>query len=79
MPLLLIGAMAVAIAYFSPRAANIIAGLITFGFIVPFYTFGGGAFIWAITTLFGLNIPFIICCIGGLAIGSALAHFILSE
>jgi len=79
MPLLLVAAIAIAIAYFSPRAANIIAGLITFGFIVPFYTFGGGTFIWTITTLCGLSIPYIICCFGGLIIGSLLAMAIYSE
>ena len=79
MPLLLVAAITLTISYFTPRAANILAGLITFGFIVPFYTFAGGTFIWAITTLFGLSIPYIICCFGGLIMGSLLAMAIYSE
>lgn len=77
MPLLLLFATTIAISYFAPKAANILAGILTFGLIIPFYTFAGGAFFWAISTLLNLHTPYIICCFLGLIIGSLITKFII--
>lgn len=59
-----------ALGYFFPRATNVAACLITFGFIVPLFVVGMGAFGYLLTAVFtDANLSFVTCCgvFGGLA------------
>lgn len=80
MPLLALFGAVLAFGYLFPRAAEKGAYLLTFGFIVPFFLFGGGAFAWSAVGIFtSWNLSYLTCCgLFGVPIAALFAHFILS-
>lgn len=52
MPLIIVAIIALAISYFFPSLANVLAWILTLAFIIPFCTFAGGTFVWAIANIF---------------------------
>lgn len=51
MPLLIIFGLVILLGIFAPGLANTLAWLITIAFTIPFFTFIGGTFAWAIINL----------------------------
>lgn len=79
MHLLVVLAVAIAISAVAPRLADALAAVVTFGFILPFFTFGGGGMAWAVLTLMGVPVPFLACCaLFGLPMGVLMARFVYS-
>lgn len=80
MSIFVLFAGAVALSVVAPKLADTLGGIITFAFLLPFFTFGGGAFLWAVTGIFGMDLPYILCClVGGLPLGLLVARIIYSD
>jgi hypothetical protein len=78
--LLLVGLASVVFAAFAPRAADVGAWIITLGFILPFFTFGGASFAWGVALLTGHELPFTVCLsFFGLPLGLGLTAYILKD
>lgn len=52
MPLIIVVLLALFIPFLFPRLATAITWLLTLAFIIPFFTFAGGTFVWAIVNIF---------------------------
>lgn len=80
MPFLIGVAVVLALGYFFPRATNVAAYFITFGFLVPLFVVGAGSLGWAFTGLFtDLHLSFLTCCgLFGAPMGLLVAHSVLS-
>ena len=79
MPFLVVG-LAMALSFFFPRAANAAAWLITLGFILPFFAFGGGTLIWGIAAILGHAPSWWSCvALGGLPLGLLVSRSVLSD
>lgn len=52
MPLIILMLVALAISFLFPGLARALAWLITLAFIIPFFTFIGGTFAWAVANIF---------------------------
>ena len=68
-----------------PRVADVLAWLLTLGFIIPFFTFAGGTLVWAFLNIFTAGAFFNVsawqgCCgFIGLPMGLMLAYSILAD
>ena len=70
---------------FFPQLANVLAWLLTLGFIVPFFTFAGGSLAWVFLNIFTVgaffnaDAWFFCCAFGGLPAGLFMAWYILAD
>lgn len=80
MPILLVILLSMFVSAAFPRAANVAAWIITMGFILPFFTFGGGTLIWGIGALVG-HAPswWGAVAFGGLPLGMVASWSILGD
>lgn len=68
-----------------PQLANVLAWLLTIGFIVPFFTFAGGSLAWAFLNIFTAGSFFTAgawfscCAFAGLPMGLFMAWYILAD
>jgi hypothetical protein len=68
-----------------PQLANVLAWILTIGFIVPFFTFAGGSFVWATLNIFTLGSFFngaswfSCCAFVGFPMGLMMAWYILAD
>lgn len=51
MPIIIVVILALAISYFFPSIANALVWILTLAFIIPFFTFVGGTFAWALANI----------------------------